>query len=107
MPDPGKSDYERGHTAGEIAAKLDRHDEHFRQINGSIDRTAEAIEGLRLDVQRLFDQGEADARTRVTTAAALKEAVDTRRGSIARTIALVGSAVAVASLALAVYLATR
>lgn len=96
--------FDRGHTAGEIAEQLRRHDTHFAQINGSIDRTANALEGLRLDVQRLADQAEASAATVIATAAALKDAEDARRNvadqswsPFARVFATVAALAAVAS----------
>lgn len=71
--------YERGHIAGEIAARLQDHDRHFAAINGSIARFAAAQEQLVLQIQRLADAADADRVTAVKTAAALKEADEARR----------------------------
>jgi hypothetical protein len=79
VPESSDEAYSRGHTAGEIAEQLRRHETHFAQINGSIADSAKELEGLRLAVQRLADQAEADAKTRVSTAAALKAADEARR----------------------------
>lgn len=101
---PGEA-FDRGHTAGEIAAQLRGHDAHFAQINGSIDRTAEALEGLRLDVQRLASEATSAAATVVTTAQALKDADDARRRTaeqswspFARLFAVVAALAALAGL---------
>lgn len=79
MPeDPGAA-YERGVTAGEIAARLAGHDEHFASINGSLVKMAGDLHALNMGVQRLADQAESAAKTVLTTAAALKDAEDARR----------------------------
>lgn len=104
--------YDRGHAAGEIAEQLRRHEAHFSRINGSIADSAEALEGLTLAVQRLADQATADASTRVATAKALHDAEVARRHAadrswspIAKTLAVIGAAVAVATLLLGAYVA--
>lgn len=82
MVDGGESSsgaYDRGVVAGEIAARLAGHDKHFASINGSLAKIAEEMHGLRLAVQRLGDQAEANAATVLTTAKALKEAEEARR----------------------------
>jgi len=71
--------YERGHRAGGIDQRLDEHDRHFNKINGSMQTVADRLHELTLAVQGLRAQAEADARTRVATAAALKDADDARR----------------------------
>jgi hypothetical protein len=76
----GPSDFQRGHTAGEIAARLAGHDKHFAAINGSLGDVATEMHDMTLAVQRLGDQAEAAARTVITTAAALKDAEEARRG---------------------------
>ena len=109
----GESSHEafaRGVTAGEVAEQLRRHDTHFSQINGSIDRTAAALEGLRLDVQGLRDQMKADQKTVVVTAQALKDEGQARRDKsdtnwvpVARLFAVV----AAIGTALGIYLTAR
>lgn len=81
MPETGESKqqtFDRGYTAGGIAEQLARHDQHFLTINGSIERTATALEALRSDVRALQEQLVADAATRIMLAAALKEAEQKR-----------------------------
>lgn len=77
--------FDRGHTAGEIAVTLADHAAHLRAINGSTEKTARALEKVAetlqvqaLELQRLADQAEADARTRVATAVAVKETGEAR-----------------------------
>jgi hypothetical protein len=70
--------FDRGVTAGEIAARLANHDTHFASINGHIGDLVGEIHGMRLDVQRLVDQAEASALTVLATAKALRTADETR-----------------------------
>jgi hypothetical protein len=70
---------ERGFTAGQIDARLAGHDKHFEKINGSIDRLADEIHTMNLGMQRLADDAKANAKTVITTAAALKDAEAARR----------------------------
>lgn len=72
-------EFERGHTAGQIAARLADHDQHFRNINGSVAETAKELGKLTLEIQRLREQAIARDATVITTAAALKDADDARR----------------------------
>lgn len=78
--------FDRGHTAGEIAEQLRRHEDHLAKINGSTEKTALALVGLNetqqqmaLQLQRLADQMQASAKTVIATAAALKDADEARR----------------------------
>jgi len=73
--------FDRGVTAGEIAARLANHDTHFASINGHIGDLVGEIHGMRLDVQRLVDQAEASALTVLATAKALRTAEETRTNS--------------------------
>lgn len=50
------SEYERGHLAGEVSARLAGHDAHFAAINGSIDRLGVAVEQLNTGIQRLVER---------------------------------------------------
>lgn len=79
--DSGVSEFDKGYTAGGIAERLDRHDYRLNTINGSIARTADALEGLRSDVKGIQNQMVADASTRIALAAALKEAEEKRLGA--------------------------
>jgi hypothetical protein len=71
--------YDRGHAAGGIAERLAGHDRHFAAINGSLADLVREMHNLTLAVQHLADQAEANARTVVTTAAALRDAEQARR----------------------------
>lgn len=104
--------FDRGHTAGEIAEQLRRHENHLAKINGSTEKTAVALVALNdtqqqmaLQLQRLGDQMESSARTVVATAAALKEADEARRNAddrswspFARAFAAVAALAAVATI---------
>lgn len=112
MAETNEAAFARGVTAGEIAEQLKRHENHLSKINGSTEKTALAIEAfnrtqqkMELQLQRLADQAEADSKTRVATAAALKDADEARRTTadrawspVARAIALIGALAAVASI---------
>jgi hypothetical protein len=96
--------YDRGHTAGEIAARLAGHDKHFATINGSLAEVAREMHSLTLAVQRLGDQAVSRDATVITTAAALKDAEAARRDNsehawspIARLLAVLGGLAAVAT----------
>lgn len=61
------------------------HAAHLKAINGSTEKTARALEKVAetlqaqaLALQRLADQAEADARTRLATAVAVKETGEAR-----------------------------
>lgn len=113
--------FDRGHIAGEIARTLTDHAAHLSAINGSTEKTAVALEAvgrrlesMSLQLQRLADQAESDAATRVATAAALKDADEARRHTaertgltVSRATAVIGAGIAVATLALGLYLALR
>jgi len=71
--------YDRGHLAGEVATRLAGHDRHFEMINGSLADVARELHELTLGVQALVQRADSDAATRITTAAALKDAEDVRR----------------------------
>lgn len=107
MVDPD-GEYERGHLAGGIAERLADHDRHFLKINGSIADVAKELRELNLSVQRLGDQAESNARTVITTAAALKDANDVRRSNaetswspVTRVLALLGGLATLVGLYLA------
>lgn len=96
--------YDRGHTAGEIAARLAGHDRHFATINGSLAAVALEMHALTLAVQRLGDQAVSRDATVITTAKALKDAEDARRDNaerawspVSRLLAVVGGFAALAT----------
>lgn len=107
-------EFERGHAAGEIAARLAEHDKHFQTINGSLERIASNLALQTLALQRLADQNVSRDATVITTAAALKEAEEARRDKvtqswtpIAKALAILGSSVTVVGLVISLILATR
>jgi hypothetical protein len=78
---PDDDAFDRGRAAGELASKLAGYDKHFEAINGSVADTAKELRNLVLAVQRLSDQAEANSRTVIATAAALKAADEFRRSA--------------------------
>jgi hypothetical protein len=64
---------------GRIDQRLDNHDKHFEQINGSMQKVATNLAELNLGIQRLIDSSAADRATVLTTAKALKDAEEARR----------------------------
>jgi hypothetical protein len=74
-----ESDYRQGVAAGRTDERLDGHDKHFSEINGSIKDLISEVHGMRLAVQQLSLQAIARDATVVTTAAALKDADQARR----------------------------
>lgn len=101
-------EYDRGHKAGGIDERLASHDKHFAAINGSIGQLATEMHRMTLAVQRLGDQAESNARTVITTAAALKDANDVRRSNaetswspVTRVLALLGGLATLVGLYLA------
>lgn len=106
-----ESEFDRGHLAGGIEARLAGHDRHFAAINGSLADMVNEMHQMTLAVQRLGDQADANAKTVITTAAALKDAEEARRDKsetawspIAKVLALIGGAVAVGGLLLTLIL---
>jgi hypothetical protein len=71
--------YDAGHAAGVTDARLSGHDQHFARINGSIERMAGELAGVKLALQRLADAADSDRHTVVATATALKAAEEARR----------------------------
>jgi hypothetical protein len=67
------SAFDRGVAAGEIAQRLKEHDKHFAQINGSMERVADELSGIKLQMQRMADAMSADRATVLTTAAAVEK----------------------------------
>lgn len=103
-----ESEFDRGHMAGGIAERLAGHDRHFSMINGSLAKIAEEMHEMTMAVQRLGDQADANAKTVITTAAALKDAEEARRDKteqswspVQKILAVIGVLVAVIGLFLA------
>lgn len=103
------AEYDAGHKAGGIDARLAQHDLHFTAINGSIKDMASELAGVKLALNRLADSADADRRTVVTTAAALKDAEEARRSNTTdrwspwqKGIALLGAIGVLVALAVAV-----
>lgn len=69
-------EYDKGHVAGGIDARLAGHDEHFARINGSLADVANELREVKLALQRLGDAANSDRHTVITTAKALKDAKD-------------------------------
>jgi hypothetical protein len=111
MAESSQEAFDRGAVAGEIAARLKGHDEHFAKINGSLDLVAEEMHGLKLAVQRLGDQAVSRDATVLTTAAALKEAEAARRDKseqawspVAKAFAVIAAVATVIGLVTTLYL---
>jgi hypothetical protein len=101
VPETPQEAYDRGELAGQIAARLAGHDQHFAAINGSLADLAREMHDLTMAVQRLGDQAVSRDATVVTTAAALKDAEAARRDKadrswspLARLSAAIGGAAA-------------
>jgi hypothetical protein len=65
--------FDRGVVAGEIAQRLRDHDQHLNKINGSMDRVADELAGIRLQMQRMADAMAADRATVTVTAQAVEK----------------------------------
>jgi hypothetical protein len=109
-----ESEFDRGHTAGGIAERLDSHDRHFTAINGSLEKIAANLGLQTLALQRLADQNVSRDATVITTAAALKDAEEARRDKstqswtpVSKALALLGAAVTVAGLIITIVLAAK
>ena len=81
-----QTEYERGIAAGQVLARLDNHDQHLANINGSMEHVAAEMvklnagyTNLLLSIQRLGDAADSDRATVVTTATALEKADAARR----------------------------
>jgi hypothetical protein len=94
--------YDRGVTAGDIAARLAGHDRHFATINGSLADLVTELHGLRTAVDRAADRTEASARRVLETADAVKAAGDRAWLPWSRTIALAAAGAAIASIVISV-----
>ena len=113
--------YDRGVAAGEIAARLAGHDQHFAAINGSLGRIAAEmhgqateLHGLALLLQELGQDAKASAATVIATAKALKEAEEARRTNaeqswspVAKLIAVLATVATLVGTVVGLYLALR
>lgn len=102
-------EFERGKVQGRTDNRLDDHDDHFAKLNGSVVVLGAKVEELTLAIQRLIDQGTANAATVLTTAAALKDAEAARRDRTEQSwspFAKVITVLAVVIAAAGLYLAT-
>jgi hypothetical protein len=72
-------EFQRGRAQGETDTTLAGHTQHLAKINGSMEKVAERLDRLTLQMQRMADSMEADRATVVKTALALKEADEARR----------------------------
>lgn len=86
---------------GQIDARLAGHDQHFAAINGSIGRLADEMHQMNLVVQGLADDAKANAKTVITTAAALKDAEAARRDKSETSWTPLSRALAVAAVVVA------
>jgi len=76
--------YGKGLEAGKVLQRLDGHDAHLERINGSMEKVATELAGVKLALQRLADQAVSRDATVITTAAALKDAEQARRDQAER-----------------------
>jgi hypothetical protein len=83
MPED-QTEYERGLAAGQVLSRLDSHDDHLNKINGSMERVADELKSLNLNVQHMADAAEADRARAVVVAEALEKADRTREKTAAR-----------------------
>jgi hypothetical protein len=99
-------DYKRGMAEGKIFSRLDTHDAHFFQINGSIDRLSNEVHVLVLGLQKFSDA--ADARDAISVAAvksvaeaetARQVAAERKWSSIQKLFAVVAALAAVITVA--------
>lgn len=97
MTESNQDAYDRGEVAGGIAARLAGHDRHFEKINGSIEKSADAL----YQVQRELHELKLQAGARDAVAAAVKDTdqerrdqVETSWSRIVRLVSLVGWVVA-------------
>lgn len=125
MSESASEAYDRGTVAGAIEARLAGHDKHFARINGSLERIADEMHTLNLNVQQLADQtlsrdqrleDQAVSRdaTVVSTAAALKDAEQARRDKsestwtpFARIAVALSTIAGIIGIALAIYANAR
>lgn len=97
----------RGHLDGEVAARLTAAEARLDAINGSVKSSTAAIEGLRLDVQKLDIEAVTREVTTLATAAALEAARKMRQESnehawspVQRLLAIIVALMAVGSFSL-------
>jgi len=104
------SAYDRGVLDGQIATRLDHHDDRIAATDALLERTVEISQTMAATVQTLTEARITDAATRVATAQAVKEAKDTQEAQaktawspIAKLIASIGAVVGVIGVAVAIW----
>ena len=78
--------YRRGRSEALVDARLDQHEERLDKINGSLDRFATEMSGLKLGVQRLGDEARSAATTVLATAKALKDEREATAAALRATV---------------------
>lgn len=58
--------YERGREAEKIDAHLTRHDEHFKELNGSVGEAARRLTSVEASIARMLTLAEAAAKGQVS-----------------------------------------
>lgn len=76
---PEDAEYKRGREAGEIAARLAQHDQHFANINGSIGKLAGKMEDMTTAIQALADSQASRDLIAASVAAALVKEQESRK----------------------------
>lgn len=91
-------DYRRGHEAGGIAERLDSHDEHFRKINGSIEKSADALYQLSREVHdlKVIVQARESADAAFSNADQHRRTVNERSWSLAARLTIAAGVVVLA-----------
>jgi hypothetical protein len=89
---PGASDYDRGVAAGIVLQRLDGHDRHLAEINGSqkemvVEQTKmnSTLSDMKMAIQRIEDKMTADKATVATTAEAVESERKTKADALATT----------------------
>lgn len=67
------------YNRGKVDAQLAEHSQHLAKINGSMERVADELHAMTMQVQRLADAADADRATVIVTAQALEKAEAARR----------------------------
>lgn len=112
------SEFERGVKEGRIDAKLEDHARHLETINGSVERSAAALENVVTEVRELRVAFETQVRTAKLVAETLAAETERRREALADTAItddrqftkrqqIAGLALATITVIVTVYLATQ
>jgi predicted nucleic acid-binding Zn-ribbon protein len=76
QPESREQAFDRGMEAGRVAEQLAAHGEHLGKINGSVEKSANALEALTNAVTELQTQSRNDREKLATTAEAVQKAND-------------------------------